>query len=338
MKKKTNFLLIIALIFCLSTVIVLLIIFLNKSENLVVVDHNGLSTYELAVEKGYKGSVQEWISDISDKSSYDVIKNNGFNGSESEWINMIDEDEDVNKEMIGIKSAEISEEGELLIVLTDDRKINVGKTVGTVEQELIKEILVTKSNELIVVTGDSKKYNMGIIKGNKSNTKENENIIDAAINDCGQLDITLANGNKTESQSNQIKTPSICVGKVEAKAGATVDVPVSIYNNPGINGAQIDISYDSKLKLIDAQNGKALRLLNFTATGDYTNPSKFLWDGLNDNEKGNGVALLLTFEVPSNVKVGDSLEVSVSYTTGSIYDVDLNDIEFKTINGSITIL
>ena len=136
---------------------------------------------------------------------------------------------------------------------------------------------------------------------------------------------------------NKIINPTIAIGDVVATLGETVQVPVTIYNNPGINGIQLNVSYDSKLILIEAQNGTALPSLNLTLPGSYSNPSNFLWDGMDENECGNGIVLNLTFKVPSTAKPGDRFVVSATYYDGTIYDMDLNDVKFDTINGAIVI-
>lgn len=136
----------------------------------------------------------------------------------------------------------------------------------------------------------------------------------------------------------KIDKPTIAVDNVTAVAGEKVNVPIIIYNNPGINGIQLNVSYDSDLTLLNAANGNALTSLNITLPGSYSNPSKFLWDGLNENETGNGTVLDLTFAVPANAKSGDVYNVLVDYPAGAIYDVNLDDVEFETIDGIIEVL
>ncbi len=56
--------------------------------------NTGKSAYELAVENGYKGTVNEWLTSLSvkgdsgaeGKSSYQIAKENGFSGTEQEWL------------------------------------------------------------------------------------------------------------------------------------------------------------------------------------------------------------------------------------------------------------
>ena len=50
---------------------------------------NGKSAYELAVEKGYRGSVDEWLESLignNGKSAYELAVGKGYIGTEEEWL------------------------------------------------------------------------------------------------------------------------------------------------------------------------------------------------------------------------------------------------------------
>ena len=100
---------------------------------------------------------------------------------------------------------------------------------------------------------------------------------------------------------------------------------------------QLNVSYDSNLTLVNAENGTALSSLYFTPPGSYANPSKFLWDGISGNDTGNGVVLNLSFNIPENAKSGEEYIINVEYPEGSIFDSDLNDVNFDIVSGSIKI-
>ena len=42
---------------------------------------NGLSAYDLAVQYGYEGTVQDWLQSLTGKSAYDIAKENGYSGT-----------------------------------------------------------------------------------------------------------------------------------------------------------------------------------------------------------------------------------------------------------------
>lgn len=52
----------------------------------------GKSAYELAVEKGYRGTLDEWLASLNGsngddgKSAYELAVENGYQGTEEEWL------------------------------------------------------------------------------------------------------------------------------------------------------------------------------------------------------------------------------------------------------------
>lgn len=139
------------------------------------------------------------------------------------------------------------------------------------------------------------------------------------------------------AQYTKITKPTIHIQGAKASAGDTVQIPVKIYNNPGVNGMQLNVSYDSNLTLVNAENGTALSSLYFTPPGSYANPSKFLWDGISGNDTGNGIVLNLSYSIPTSAKSGEEYIIKVEYPEGSIFDSDLNDVHFEIVGGTIKI-
>lgn len=131
--------------------------------------------------------------------------------------------------------------------------------------------------------------------------------------------------------------PTVCVQSTLSGVGDTVIIPIIIYNNPGISGMQLNVSYSSDLSLVKSENGNALSSLYFTAPGTYANPCKFLWDSVGENDKGNGTVLNLTFKTPDDAKSGVEYEISLAIPEGTVFDSDLNDVAFEIVNGSIKI-
>lgn len=90
---------------------------------------NGLSAYELAVEQGYDGSIEEWLKTLNGKSAYAIAVENGYAGTEEEWNKAVANVSNQNN--AAIKTAEFSSKGELIITLSDGTILNVGKVAGT---------------------------------------------------------------------------------------------------------------------------------------------------------------------------------------------------------------
>lgn len=131
----------------------------------------------------------------------------------------------------------------------------------------------------------------------------------------------------------------IAAGQAEAAAGGDVEVAVDVFNNPGILGMTLTLSYDdSMLTLTGVTQGSALRELTFTPPARPGSGSKYLWDGgeLRPEDVTNGPALILHFSVSADTPAGE-YGISLSYTDGAIVDNDLQPIDARAVSGSVTV-
>lgn len=137
----------------------------------------------------------------------------------------------------------------------------------------------------------------------------------------------------------QDSTSTISVESKSANPGETIQVAISIKDNPGILGATLKLSFDEGLTLKEAKAGEALSYLTMTAPGKYTSPCRFSWDGqeCSKEDAKDGVILNLIFDVNEDVELGKKLNISVSTDNETIYDNDLNPVNVKTTDGVITV-
>lgn len=142
----------------------------------------------------------------------------------------------------------------------------------------------------------------------------------------------------TASASTDYTEPTIFAESKYAATGSSVEVNVNVKNNPGIAGATLSISYDSKLTLTAAKSGNSFSKLNFTAPGKFSNPSDFLWDSESGQVNDDGTMLTLTFNVADDATPNDNLNVNVSYYSGDIYNEILETVNFQTVNGCVTVI
>lgn len=49
----------------------------------------GLSAYQLALDNGFVGTVEEWLLTLEGKSAYQVALDNGFVGTEQQWLDSL---------------------------------------------------------------------------------------------------------------------------------------------------------------------------------------------------------------------------------------------------------
>jgi len=139
----------------------------------------------------------------------------------------------------------------------------------------------------------------------------------------------LVNGGVTVVSED---APRIEVGSAKGRAGGTVDVTVSLANNPGIAGAIFDVHYDDRFSVSNIVVGDAFNTLVFTAPADLTESTlRFVWDG-QDNDYSNGTLVTLTFEIPEDIEIG-KYPITITYDTeGGIFTfVDDNIPEYVTV-------
>ena len=139
-------------------------------------------------------------------------------------------------------------------------------------------------------------------------------------------------------------TPNMTIGTVDYKGTGNVIVPISINNNPGIWGANFQISYDSNLTFVvpadDAPANTGCDVLTgfCKATDDAKNKIITVYieaAGL-ENATKNGVMMNLTF-TPNNYAVGTTYQLGFTYVDRkSIINAEGKDLSTLTYkNGGI---
>ncbi len=84
---------------------------------------NGLSAYELAVEQGYKGNLNDWLKSLDGKSAFEIAKENGYSGTEKEWNKAVANVSNQNKSVI--TNAGFNKNGDFILTLLDGTDVNV---------------------------------------------------------------------------------------------------------------------------------------------------------------------------------------------------------------------
>ena len=150
---------------------------------------------------------------------------------------------------------------------------------------------------------------------------------------------TLKPTNVTYNHSNDKETV-IEVGNVKISkedAGKIIEVPVSIFNNPGFAGSAIGYIFDKKIKSLDVEEGM------IRDTSDSSGPVTSSVDGyiavVNTDKydiKSDGVLYYLKLRLPETVKAGDVYNISAEMN--QFCSADGENVEAKIYGGSITII
>ena len=148
-----------------------------------------------------------------------------------------------------------------------------------------------------------------------------------------------ANPTVSTKDENTIRG-TLTVNSETAAPGDTVDVRVSVKDNPGILGMTLKVDYVTVgLTLKNAESGDALKdVLTLTKPGSYQNNCKFLWDGMEirDDQIKDGDMLILTFKVDENAEPGE-YPILLSYSQDDIVDSNLKFIDLDIVDGGVTV-
>lgn len=185
---------------------------------------NGLSAYELAVEQGYKGNLNDWLKSLDGKSAFEIAKENGYSGTEKEWNKAVANVSNQNKSVI--TNAGFNKNGEFILTLLDGTDVNVSNV----------------SNSKGKDGTDGKNGTNG---KNGANGKDGRSITLASVNSEGQLVITYSDG----SSVNLDKL--VGINGIDGKDGTD--------GKDGVGINTVNITEDGKLN-ITLTNGTTLNL------------------------------------------------------------------------------
>lgn len=98
---------------------------------------DGQSAYQLALEAGYTGTMEQWLESLRGKdgkdgatgrSAYEIARANGYTGSESEWVAELlgSREESGTGSGVGIASVQVNSNKHLIVRLTNGTVIDAG--------------------------------------------------------------------------------------------------------------------------------------------------------------------------------------------------------------------
>lgn len=162
---------------------------------------NGLSAYELAVEQGYKGDLNDWLKSLDGKSAFEIAKENGYSGTEKEWNKAVANVSKQNKSVI--TNAGFNKNGDFILTLLDGTDVNVSNVSNSKGKDgrSITLASVNSEGQLVITYSDGSSVNLdklvginGIDGKDGTDGKDGVGINTVNITGDGKLNITLTNG------------------------------------------------------------------------------------------------------------------------------------------------
>ncbi len=135
--------------------------------------------------------------------------------------------------------------------------------------------------------------------------------------------------------SEIITDPTIKISDVVADGTDTVNVELSVINNPGISSLKVFVEYDEKIVL---ENVSFTSLFGsyVTAPTPYSNPQTINMMSPMEDVTSDGVFATLIFDV-SGLSAGDEANVFVTYDQDNTFDSNFNFVTFNVLDGKIII-
>ena len=134
-----------------------------------------------------------------------------------------------------------------------------------------------------------------------------------------------------------INKPTIVVDTVTSAVGKTVEVTIALKNNPGIASMKLKVDYD--------ETALALQSVQYNSTvggqsqqpQTMASPVTLNWYNGSANSNGDYIYATLVFLVKNTASAGDS-DITVTYDSEDVYNLDNTNIDFAVQNGQITIV
>ena len=134
--------------------------------------------------------------------------------------------------------------------------------------------------------------------------------------------------------------PSIVASSADAAAGDTVDITVSLKDNPGIISLLLNVDYDdTAMTLVEVKDagvfGSAIHSDMLSLK-----PYVLFWsNGAAESDYTiNGIIATLTFEVSKDAKPGNyPIDISYDKDDDGIFNFNFESVDFKTVNGQIKV-
>ncbi len=137
-------------------------------------------------------------------------------------------------------------------------------------------------------------------------------------------------------QQNEVPTGAqIVVSQVTAAAGDTVDVTISLKNNPGITSLKLKVAYDSVLTLTSVVHNSAIGS-NFQTSPQLTSPVTLNWYNGASDTTGDWVFVTMTFAVADTAAEG-TYAVTATYDPDDVCNIAGDNVSFAVMDGGVTV-
>ncbi|MBQ4562717.1 MAG: InlB B-repeat-containing protein [Clostridia bacterium] len=130
---------------------------------------------------------------------------------------------------------------------------------------------------------------------------------------------------------------TVNVEAVNAMPGETVEVDITLADNPGISSLRMNVRYGDILTLTKVTYNKDFGG-QFVNPQTLTSPVTLYWLDYSSSCDIDGVFATLTFVVSDSAKADEVANITVTYDPDDIYDFNMDNVDTVVNPGSVTVL
>lgn len=131
---------------------------------------------------------------------------------------------------------------------------------------------------------------------------------------------------------------SVVISSHEALAGETIQVTVSLENNPGLASAILNVSFDTSILTLQSVEYNTAMGGQTVPPQSMNSPVTLYWVSPFADMSEDCVFATLTFKVSENAKEGDNTKVNITYEADNVYNLAEENIALNVMPGTVAVI
>ena len=140
------------------------------------------------------------------------------------------------------------------------------------------------------------------------------------------------------ASADEIAPMTIAASEAQGVPGTTVEVRVSVTNNPGFTSLKFLAEYDADILSLKSVAVNEEITANTQVSPISANPVIVNYFKGNENYSGDAVIATFSFEILDTAFEGDYSDIVITFSQDDIFDTEENAIETEVVNGKVTVI
>ena len=140
------------------------------------------------------------------------------------------------------------------------------------------------------------------------------------------------------ASADEIVPMTVAASEAQGVPGTTVEVRVSVKNNPGFTSLKFLAGYDAGVLNLKTVKINDDITANTQVSPISANPVIVNYFKGNENYSGDAVIATFSFEILDTAFEGDYSDIVITFSQDDIFDTEENAIETEVVNGKVTVI